>query len=72
MQSTELIVGVDSLEELCKHFWVIESPNGPTSNGECRNCGEVREFKNSIQITSWESDGNHAQRSAKMRASSSL
>jgi hypothetical protein len=46
----------------CSHHWVIESPNGPTSVGECRACGEVREFKNSIQITSWESEGSHLHR----------
>ena len=45
------------------HHWAIESPSGPTSFGACRRCGEVREFKNSIQITSWESEGSHANRS---------
>ena len=57
MQTTSL--DVSSQEESCSHYWLIESPNGPTSTGECQNCGEVREFKNSIQITSWESDGSH-------------
>jgi len=46
----------------CCHHWMIESPNGPTSYGTCRSCGEIREFKNSIQITSWESEGSHAHR----------
>jgi len=32
----------------CVHHWVIETPNGmPTSRGECRKCGETREFVNS-------------------------
>lgn len=44
------------------HHWLIESPNGPTSAGTCKVCGLIREFKNSIQITSWESDGNHVNR----------
>tara|TARA_Y100000590_G_scaffold465710_1_gene638799 strand:+ start:1799 stop:2023 length:225 start_codon:yes stop_codon:yes gene_type:complete len=44
------------------HHWLIESPNGPTSVGTCKVCGLIREFKNSIQITSWESDGNHVNR----------
>lgn len=44
------------------HHWLIESPNGPTSVGTCKVCGVIREFKNSIQITSWESDGNHVNR----------
>lgn len=50
------------LESDCSHHWVIESPNGPTSLGHCRTCGEEREFKNSIQITSWESEGSHVHR----------
>ena len=58
-QSTET---VESVESDCNHHWVIESPNGPTSLGRCRTCGELREFKNSIQITSWESEGNHLHR----------
>ena len=44
------------------HHWLIESPNGPTSVGTCKVCWLIREFKNSIQITSWESDGNHVNR----------
>ena len=46
----------------CSHHWVIESPNGPTSLGRCRTCGAEKEFKNSIQITSWESEGSHLHR----------
>ena len=48
----------------CCHHWMIEAPNGPTSFGTCRSCGEVREFKNSVQITSWESEGSHAHKHA--------
>jgi hypothetical protein len=61
MQSVDLINGASS-ENDCSHYWVIESPSGPTSEGWCKACGEVREFKNSIQITSWESDGNQVNR----------
>ena len=53
---------LESAEPECNHHWVIDSPNGPTSTGRCRVCGENREFKNSIQITSWESEGNHLHR----------
>ncbi|MBI2871744.1 MAG: hypothetical protein HYY00_00970 [Chloroflexi bacterium] len=42
---------------VCTHYWLIASPNGPTSQGVCKVCGEAREFKNSVQITSWESEG---------------
>ena len=48
----------------CCHHWMIEAPNGPTSLGTCRDCGEAREFKNSIQITSWDSEGKNKNRSA--------
>ena len=51
------------------HHWMIESPNGPTSRGTCKVCGVIREFKNSIQITSWESDGNHANRNQALASS---
>ena len=37
----------------CQHQWLIESPNGPTSNGECRTCGEERQFDNYIDGSSW-------------------
>lgn len=56
------VEGTDYTESDCSHHWAIESPNGPTSYGNCRRCGETREFKNSIQITSWESEGSHANR----------
>ena len=38
---------------LCVHFWAIESPNGPTSAGTCKLCGEVREFRNSMYSSTW-------------------
>ena len=31
----------------CEHYWLIEPPTGPTSDGVCRLCGEKREFENS-------------------------
>ena len=34
-------------EKGCTHHWIIESPNGATSMGQCQMCGEVREFRNS-------------------------
>ena len=30
----------------CKHHWVIEPPNGPTSKGVCKLCGELKLFDN--------------------------
>ena len=36
--------------ELCRHHWLIETPNGNICKGICRFCGEEKEF-----VTSWES-----------------
>jgi hypothetical protein len=35
--------------EKCVHYWIIESPHGPTSKGQCRYCGAVAEFFNDLQ-----------------------
>lgn len=35
-------------EEQCPHYWVIEIANGPKSRGQCKYCGEIRDFHNSI------------------------
>jgi len=36
-------------EGTCQHYWIIETPNDhPTSMGQCKWCGETREFKNYI------------------------
>ena len=32
----------------CAHNWVLASPNGSTSPGECQKCGECRRFANSF------------------------
>lgn len=58
-QTIETIETVELISGCC-HHWLIEDPNGPISVGTCRSCGERREFKNSIQITSWESEGKNA------------
>lgn len=31
---------------ICHHYWIIELPNGPTSRGRCRFCGQEKEFDN--------------------------
>lgn len=43
-------------EPLCRHHWVIESPQGATSHGICKVCGEERDFQNSATDTLWEGD----------------
>jgi hypothetical protein len=35
-------------KEQCHHYWVIEVANGPTSRGQCKYCGETREFLNAF------------------------
>ena len=39
----------------CTHHWLIEQPRGERlSRGECKLCGETREFSNSLPID-WDS-----------------
>lgn len=44
MEKTESIA--ETMKAQCSHFWIIEPPNGPTSIGVCKWCGEVAEFEN--------------------------
>ena len=46
----------------CMHFWIIDQPNGPTSVGVCKLCGETQEFRNSIQGSGWDRDGGQNRR----------
>lgn len=37
------------------HFWIVASPEGPTSMGCCKHCFQEREFLNSlVDFTVWE------------------
>lgn len=47
----ENVVSADS--PICNHHWIIEPPSGPTSPGQCKNCGEQRLFLNSNEFTSY-------------------
>ena len=40
-------------EPLCRHHWIIESPNGATSPGRCKICGEEKPFRNSNHDLDW-------------------
>ncbi|MBM3946092.1 MAG: hypothetical protein FJ315_01665 [SAR202 cluster bacterium] len=41
----------------CKHFWLIDTPNGPVSRGVCKVCGLAKEFKNYLDTTPyWEDE----------------
>jgi len=41
----------------CRHHWLIETPQGATSWGTCKLCGERREFANSASDALWEGGG---------------
>ncbi|HEY5475336.1 MAG TPA: hypothetical protein VIK11_01360 [Tepidiformaceae bacterium] len=41
---------------LCQHHWVIETPNGSVSNGRCKRCGVLRDFRNSSEDLMWDND----------------
>jgi hypothetical protein len=40
--------GDRAAEATCRHYWLIEPPNGPTSIGVCKICGATREFDNQL------------------------
>ena len=40
----------------CCHHWVIQPATGPVSSGVCQICGEVREFKNYVEASTWGDD----------------
>lgn len=35
-------------EQVCRHHWLIDTPNGPTSRGCCKHCGATSEFQNAM------------------------
>lgn len=35
----------------CVHWWMIEAPDGETSEGRCRRCGELKMFVTSGEYT---------------------
>ena len=49
-----LSIGEQESASDCTHYWVIESPRGPVSNGVCKLCNEEREFRNSFANSGWE------------------
>lgn len=63
MQGRETVSWIDSEDgtrraerDQCRHHWLIESPEGPTSLGRCKHCGTEREFSNSSSDSIWEED----------------
>ena len=43
----------DATTPTCTHHWTIQPATGPISQGVCRICGEVREFKNYVEAATW-------------------
>ncbi len=48
----------------CEHFWQIDAPNGPISEGTCKKCNQTREFQNSIQTSGWDRGNSAARKKA--------
>ena len=48
---------LDAVEEVtCIHYWIIDVPDGPISQGRCRVCGEAKDFLNYLEsYTGWDS-----------------
>ncbi len=52
-------------EEGQAHYWLIVTPNGPTSSGHCSNCGVDRDFVNSLDAgPAWRKSHSLAQGAA--------
>lgn len=39
----------DASSDECAHHWMIETPNGETSEARCKRCGKTRDFLNYSQ-----------------------
>lgn len=46
----------EQAEPQCCHHWAIQPATGPVSSGVCQVCGEVREFKNYVEASTWGDD----------------
>jgi hypothetical protein len=49
-------LGSAAISAICRHHWVIDTPNGAVSGGRCKRCGIDREFRNSTEDLMWDSD----------------
>ncbi len=41
--------------KVCRHHWIIETPNGATSQGTCKRCGMTKQFPNAPEEALWDS-----------------
>lgn len=44
--------------ENCVHHWMLETPDGPMSEGTCKKCGEKKEFSNSLYTGNWHTNNS--------------
>ena len=61
----------EEAESDCMHHWMIESPNGPTSQGVCKICGVRSEFRNSMPGSGWDRGNAQARRARQARGKGS-
>lgn len=47
---------ISATSPVCRHHWVIETPNGARSHGFCKRCGTERDFRNSSEDLPWDND----------------
>ena len=50
---SEIVETCQKAKECENCHWIIDPPNGPVSTGTCKRCGETKEFKNSVEFSSW-------------------
>ena len=48
--------------ETCVHHWILQTPNGPTSEGTCKRCHLTREFTNYLDASAYKSKHGFQQR----------
>jgi hypothetical protein len=46
----------EALSPICRHHWVIDTPNGALSAGSCKRCGAAKDFRNSSEDLLWDND----------------
>jgi hypothetical protein len=46
----------ETKEKECVHYWIIDFPEGPVSNGVCKHCGMKKRFFNSLDNIELQND----------------
>jgi len=54
MRRTSIDSNINPTSETgCVHHWIIDSPEGATSQGVCKACGAKNEFSNFLPLPAW-------------------